>query len=251
MKADTMKHAFIIGVLALFLAAENHSSVAAEGFWGPEDIRAAVRTYMASAGKPIDAKVAIGPLDDRMQVPACGTAPDIAPRSAYSTSLIVHCNGPQVWTFNIRVDVDGNIPLVPTQATKAMTNGPVQQWHIVVPRVSLPSGTILNASMVEERVSDVPPGGATLKSLEEAIGLRITSAVSPGIALTTRNVARAPTIMKGETITLSAEGDGFSIETPGRAEEDGYEGDILAVRNIKSGIVITGRVARAGLVLVR
>jgi len=152
---------------------------------------------------------------------------------------------------NIRVDIDGNIPLVPTQATKAMTNGPVQQWHIVVPRVSLPSGTILNASMVEERVSDVPPGGATLKSLEEAIGLRITSAVSPGIALTTRNVARAPTIMKGETITLSAEGDGFSIETPGRAEEDGYEGDILAVRNIKSGIVITGRVARAGLVLVR
>jgi flagella basal body P-ring formation protein FlgA len=57
--------------------------------------------------------------------------------------------------------------------------------------------------------------------------------------------------MKGETITLSAEGDGFSIETPGRAEEDGYEGDILAVRNIKSGIVITGRVAHAGLVLVR
>ena len=183
MKADTMKHAFLIGILALFLAAENHPSVAAEGFWGPEDIRGAVRTYMAAAGKPIDAKVAIGPLDDRMQVPACDTPPDIAPRSAYSTSLIVHCNGPQAWTFNIRVDVDGSLPLVPAQTTKAMTNGPVQQWHIVVPRVSLPSGTILNASMVEERVSDVPPGGATLKSLEEAIGLRITSAVAPGIAL--------------------------------------------------------------------
>ncbi len=238
----------LVGAVYLLDAETSH---AADGFWGAEDIRNAVRTYMASSGKTIDSKTMIGPLDDRMQVPACGNAPDIAPRSTYSTSLIVHCNGPKVWTYNIRVDIEGNTPIAPTQLTKAMTNGPVQQWHIVVPRVSLPSGTILTASMVEERVTDLPPGGATLKSIDEAIGLRITSALSPGIALTTRNVARAPTIMKGETITLSAEGDGFSIETPGRAEEDGYEGDILAVRNIKSGIVITGRVAHAGLVLVR
>jgi flagella basal body P-ring formation protein FlgA len=238
------KVAAFVGLLGV------QSSLAAEGFWGAEDIRVAVRNYMASSGKPIDAKVVIGPLDDRMQVPACDGAPDISPRSAYSTSLVVHCSAPHVWTFNIRVDADGNIPLAPTPSTKAMTNGPIQQWHVVVPRVSIPSGTILNASMVEERVTDVPPGGASLKSIEEAIGLRITTAVSPGIALTTRNVARAPTIMKGETVTLSAEGEGFSIETPGRAEEDGYEGDILAVRNVKTGIVITGKVAHAGLVLV-
>jgi flagella basal body P-ring formation protein FlgA len=57
--------------------------------------------------------------------------------------------------------------------------------------------------------------------------------------------------MKGETVTLTAEGDGFSIATPGRAEDDGYEGDLLAVRNVKSGMVLMGRLASGGVVLVR
>ena len=45
--------------------------------------------------------------------------------------------------------------------------------------------------------------------------------------------------------------DGFSIATPGRAEDDGYEGDLLAVRNVKSGMVLMGRLASGGVVLVR
>jgi flagella basal body P-ring formation protein FlgA len=57
--------------------------------------------------------------------------------------------------------------------------------------------------------------------------------------------------MKGETVTLMAEGEGFSIAAPGRAEDDGYEGDLLAVRNVKSGVVLMGRLASGGVVLVR
>jgi flagella basal body P-ring formation protein FlgA len=105
--------------------------------------------------------------------------------------------------------------------------------------------------MLEERVTNIAPGGAFLKSSNEAIGLRLTAAMVPGVAITTRNIARAPTIMKGETVILTAEGEGFSIATPARAEEDGYEGDLVAVRNIKSGIVLSGRVGQGGIVLVR
>ena len=227
-------------------------SLAADGFLGADDFRHIVRDYMVQAGKPIAENVAIGPLDERMQVPACANAPSVAPRSSYSSSLIVHCDGPQVWTYNLRVDFDGasSISALPTPG-KVLTNGPVQEWHIVVARASLPVGTILTASMLEERVSTIAPGGAFLKSTSEAVGLRLTAAMVPGVAITTRNIARAPTIMKGETVILTAEGEGFSIATPARAEEDGYEGDLVAVRNIKTGIVLSGRVGQGGTVLVR
>jgi flagellar basal body P-ring formation protein FlgA len=127
----------------------------------------------------------------------------------------------------------------------------VQHWHVVVPRANLPAGTILTAAMVEERDVTQPPGGSFLKSAEAVIGLRLTTALSTGMAITTMNVARAPTIMKGETIMLTAEGEGFSIATPARAEEDGFEGDLVAVKNLRSGVVLSGRVAQAGIVIVR
>ena len=241
-------------VFIYFLLAINSSVpvMALEGFLGPNDLRQLVRAYMAQTGKPIADNVAIGPLDDRMQAPACATTPSIVPRSAYSSSLVIHCDGPQMWTYNLRVDFDGASSVATTPASGKMAiNGPVQEWHVVVARASLPTGTILTASMLEERVTSASPGGAFIKNASDAIGLRLTAAIVPGVAITTRNVARAPTIMKGETVTLTAQGDGFSIETPARAEEDGYEGDLVAVRNLKSGIVLSGRVGQGGIVLVR
>ena len=241
-----------LSLSAFFVLSSALPSHAVDGFLGANDLRQIVRDYMVQAGKPIAENVAIGPLDERMQVPACANAPSIAPRSSYSSSLIVHCDGPQAWTYNLRVDFDGasSTPVAPTPG-KVLTNGPVQEWHIVVARASLPVGTILSASMLEERVINIAPGGACLKSANEAVGLRLTAAMVPGVAITTRNIARAPTIMKGETVVLTAEGEGFSIATPARAEEDGYEGDLVAVRNIKSGIVLSGRVGQGGIVLVR
>ena len=246
-----MKPAATLSLFVTLVLASASPLRAEETTWGADTMRQLVRDYMAEAGKPVSDHVAIGPLDERMKVAACASKPTIAPRSAYSTSLVVHCDGPQIWTFNLRVDVDGDAALpVTTPVGKAAGAEAAQQWHVVVPRASLPVGTILQASMLEERVTNVAPGGSFIKSLDEAVGLRLTAAVIPGIAITTRNVARAPSVMKGETVTLTAEGDGFSIATPGRAEADGYEGDLLTVRNIKSGVVLMGRLAANGIVLV-
>jgi flagella basal body P-ring formation protein FlgA len=247
-----MKIMRLLSLSAVLILATVLPSLAVDGFLGANDLRQIVRDYMVQTGKPIAENVAIGPLDERMQVPACANAPTIAPRSSYSSSLVVHCDAPQAWTYNLRVDFDGasSVATIPAPS-KGVTNGPVQEWHVVVARASLPVGTILTASMLEERITNIAPGGAFLKSANEAIGLRLTAAMVPGVAITTRNIARAPTIMKGETVILTAEGEGFSIATPARAEEDGYEGDLVAVRNIKSGIVLSGRVGQGGIVLVR
>ena len=103
---------------------------------------------------------------------------------------------------------------------------------------------------MEERLVSSPPPAQALGSIAQASGLRLTSSVAGGVALTMRNVARTPLVMKGESVTLMASGSGFQIATPARAEEDGYEGDLISVRNAKTGVVLKGRLERDKTVVV-
>ena len=223
---------------------------AEEASWDAEDIRGIIRDYFTATGRTLSPDARIGPLDDRMKISACSVKPDVQPRSTYSSSLVVSCEAPTPWSFTLRVDgID--TPAAATVPRAVTAGGPIKQWSVVVPRVALAAGTILTSDMLEERLTSQPPGGALMKGVQEAVGLRLVSALQPGNVLTTRNVARAPTVMKGETVTLVAEGDGFSISATGRAEEDGFEGDLVSVRNIRSGIILSGRVAQSGTVIIR
>jgi len=120
----------------------------------------------------------------------------------------------------------------------------------VTPRTSLAAGTVLSEDALEERVVTSPPPAQALRSLSQAAGLRLTASVTAGVALTTRNVARTPLVLKGESVMLVATGSGFEIAAPARAEEDGYEGDLIAVRNIKTGVALKGRLERDKKVIV-
>lgn len=238
----------VVGVaLAGLFALPAHAD---DAMWGADEIRAAVQDYFSASGRTLSPDARIGPLDDRLQVAACATSPLVQPRSAYSSSLVVTCAAPTPWNFTVRVEGLETPPAV-TVPRMISAGGPIKQWNVVVPRVALAAGTILTSDMLEERVTNQPPGGALMKGVAEAVGLRLVSALQPGNVLTTRNVARAPTVMKGETITLIAEGEGFSISATARAEEDGFEGDLVSVRNVKSGVLLSGRVAQSGTVIIR
>lgn len=227
-----------------------YADEARDASWGAEDLRRVIQSYFDTIGKPLPADARIGPLDDRLQIAACAETPSVKPRSTYSSSLVVTCKAPIAWSMTLRVE-GADLPAPTIASPKVSGGGPVKEWSIIVPRASLPAGTILTRDMLEERVTKQPPGGALIKGIDEAIGLRLIAALQPGNVLTNRNVARAPTIMKGETVTLLAEGEGFSISATGRAEEDGFEGDLVSVRNIKSGMVLSGRVAASGTVIIR
>ena len=244
------QHRSRITLLAFCSLLAASSTYAGEAQWGADDVRQLVRDYLTNEGRTIPADARIGPLDDRMQIAACATSPLVQPRSAYSSSLVVSCSAPTPWSFTLRVDGIDALPVAPV-AQKANVSGPTKQWSVIVPRAALAAGTILTADMLEERMTNQPPGGALVKGVSEAVGLRLVAALQPGNVLTTRNVARAPTVMKGETVTLLAEGDGFTISATARVEEDGYEGDLVTVRNVKSGIVLSGRVAQGGTVIIR
>jgi len=216
------------------------------GKWGADDLRKALSDHLVQIGRTVPDQANIGPLDPRMSVPACEKL-DISTRGGSGTSFVLRCEGPQAWQHVLRVD---NLPPGQVQTEVAPAAAPGGLFRVVVAKVDLPAGSILTDKDLEERSVGNSPGATAVKTLSDAVGLRLTSSIGPGLALTTRHIARAPTILKGENITLLANGSGFEISVPGRAEQDGYEGDVISVRNTRSGSALKGRVGKGKIVSV-
>lgn len=244
-----MKRILLLAAAAAALASPAARANGAD--WTADDLRRVVKTWLESNGRGHVGEDDVL-VDDRFRKPACGQEPNVAARSARSTSVLVRCAGPTPWEIVIRVEGDAQ------KATPAVVNGAARRpgegdedRKVVVAKANLTAGTILTADVLEERAVDTPPGAAAIRTLDEAKGLRLVGAVAPGAVLTTRNVARAPHVLKGESVTIQSGGSGFEVNMPGRAEADAYEGSLISVRNVRSGTVVTGRLGPGGVVVVR
>ena len=261
-----------LGLSLVCVAGLGGTVLAQQESWNASDIRKLMRDYMQANGKPAPKDRDIWPLDDRLRLAACSEKPEIAPRSARSSSYTIRCKGPTAWTYTVSVENDtagpvhamtasaqqapqSSTPTAPSPVAVMQTAGlnnnsmiARDMFTAIVPRVDLTAGTILTADMLEERQMPQSPGVTAFKTVQEAVGLRLTTSVGPTSILNTRNVAKAPSVLKGETVTLKAGGANFEIFMPGRAETDGYEGDLISVRNIKTGAKLVGKLGPGGIV---
>lgn len=211
--------------------------------WGPDDLRRVLANWLEQQGTPVQNVPSIGPLDPRMQVTPCDT-PEISVRSAASSSYVLRCKSPEAWQYVLRLDGD----------QRAFSPEPRQQAQfgtIIVPRAMIQAGTVIKADMLEEKPATGSAPPQAYRSIADAVGLRATGNLQPGIALTQRHVSKTPNVLKGETVTVMAGGSGFQIAMPGRAEQDGFEGDLITVRNPSSGKTVTGRLEAGKTVYVR
>jgi len=240
-----------LALVVLVLSTATGAARATED-WTADDLRRAMRDWLEANGRGNVPDEAIGPIDDRVRLAPCAERPEIAVRSARGNSFVMRCRGPVAWDFVLRVDGDAgrSVPVAVTSRT-SRPDGAADERRVVVAKANLPAGAILSEDVLEERFADAVPGATVLKTVREAAGLRLISAVAPGAVLTTRNVARAPHVMKGEPVTIVAGGPAFEVVMPGRAEADGYEGALISVRNVRSGAVVTGRLGPGGVVAVR
>ena len=222
-------------------------AVAETANWGAADLRREMVDWLRSNGRNVPQPNEIGPLDPRLSVAACDQL-DIVPRGPSSSTFLVRCRAPSEWSYVLRIDQLPQLPAVRADASKAVV--PEVTWVVVTPKVNLPTGAVLTADVLEEkRVTAAPPPQA-FKTISDAVGLRVSSPIGPGLTLTTRNVARAPLVATGENVTLVANGSGFEISVPGRAEQDGFEGDLISVKNVRTGTVLKGRLERGKIVSV-
>ena len=235
--------------LAFLLGALCATPLAAEpGKWDVGDLRRIMMDWLRDNGRALPPASSIGPMDPRLSVAACDQI-DISPRGGSSSTFNLHCKSPVAWSYVLRTDQAGAQPVGHVDA-EANAGSAAPTWRVVVPKVDLPTGAVLTAEVLEERLVASAPPSQAIKSIAEAVGLRVTSAVGPGLTLTTRNVARAPLVAKGENVTLVANGSGFEISVPGLAEQDGYEGDVIVVKNARTGVALKGRLERGKIVSV-
>lgn len=236
----------IVQVISLLLIMTQFGYAADGARWGAEDLRRELMQWFAKHGHEAPVSESIGPLDPRLSLAACANL-SIAPRSAAGFSFMMTCTGPTAWRYVLTTDARG-VGASP-QLLKEQ-GGAEKRWPVVVAKATLSTGMILTNDLIEETLqANVPPGQA-LKSLSQAIGMRLTSGVTSGAVLTARNIVKSPLVMKGETVNLLAAGQGFEIATPARAEEDGYEGDLISVKNVRTGAPMKGRLQRDKTVIV-
>lgn len=214
--------------------------------WGADDLRRELMQWFEDNGREAPLSESIGPLDPRLSLAACASL-SIVPRSATASSFMMSCTGPTAWRYVLTTDARGVASRPQIQKDQGVD---AKRWPVVIATTSLSAGMILTKDLIEEGLAAKVPPGQALKSLNQAIGMRLTAGVPSGAVLTKRNIVKSPLVMKGETVSLMAEGQGFEIATPARAEEDGYEGDLISVKNIRTGTPMKGRLQRDKTVVV-
>jgi flagella basal body P-ring formation protein FlgA len=128
----------------------------------------------------------------------------------------------------------------------------VSRMHrVLVTRRKLPARQILTADdfVVEKRTGRLPRD--IVEDPRKALGLRTRRRLSAGVVLRTTQLDKPPDISRGDRVRLYLESGGLTIETAGKAQQDGFVGDWLRVRNPSSRRVVIGQLKADGAIHVQ
>lgn len=85
-------------------------------------------------------------------------------------------------------------------------------------------------------------------AVEDYVGQELVRSVRAGAVMTPRHVRTPLLVERNDTVTLIFRRGALTMETTGRALDEGSEGDRVAVMNTTSRKRITGRIIGDGLV---
>ncbi|WP_312953564.1 flagellar basal body P-ring formation chaperone FlgA [Stutzerimonas kunmingensis] len=84
--------------------------------------------------------------------------------------------------------------------------------------------------------------------LDEVVGLAAKRRIRAGQTITPALLEQAMAVRRGEPVRMIANNDGIEASASGEALADGQPGDVIRVRNARSGKVIDAKVVEAGVV---
>lgn len=182
-----------------------------------------------TAGLPGEAKISVGQVDARMNLPACPVPEPFLPggsRAWGKTTVGIRCTAPSAWTIYIAatVKVHGEYLAAAAPIPQGKTLGAEDFVSLRGDLTSLPAGVVTDPGQAVGRTAAVSlPAGAPLR----ADALRSVAAVQ-----------------QGQTVRIVTGGPGFRVSAEGRALNNAADGQIAQART-NSGQVVSG-VARAG-----
>jgi len=231
-KRLTMASARVSGVLCLLVAA---ASAAAELMPLTDIARAAeeaVRRQVSTG--PAELRILAAPLDPRLRLSRCGTAlqAEVQEQRTIASRLLVkvRCDSTPAWQLFVPVTVQS-------------------QLDVRITRRALARGTLITAADTSTQ-SRLLPGIAAnyVKSELDLNGYILRRPLGPGVALTIDALEPAPTVRRGDTVTVVAEGTGLVIRSQGIALADARPGERVRVRNSGSLKIIEGLADTEGVV---
>jgi len=103
------------------------------------------------------------------------------------------------------------------------------------------AGTVLAAAdLASGEVDLAEDNSAAVASAELAVGRTLARPLKPGQSLRQTHLKARQWFAAGETVTVVAQGDGFSVAGEAQALSNGVEGQVVRVR-MESGRVLTGQ----------
>jgi flagella basal body P-ring formation protein FlgA len=188
----------------------------------------------ANIALPVDGRleISVPAIDPRINIKPClsklnANIPEN--HNGRNVNVKIVCNDPTPWQLYIPVKVSQTIP-------------------VLVATTVLVKGTVIDESntIVEyRRINSIR--GENLSNIASVAGGRLKRRLSKGGIVSPRNICL---VCKGETVTIIATSNDFTIKTSGLALSDGSIGEQVRVKNSRSGRTISARVQSINKVLI-
>ena len=178
-----------------------------------------------------------GRLDTRLRLSSCDQALEtFSPFDAtfsHRTTIGVRCNSDKPWTVYVPVTVASEVEaLVLTRAVGR--------------------GDILRRSDVSvRRQRQSKSGMAFFQEPDMVIGKQAKRFIQAGTVLTPAMIAEPIIVKRGDTVPIVASLGGLSVTSSGEALASAAAGDVIRLKNGRSGRTVEGRVQADGSVAIR
>jgi len=133
-------------------------------------------------------------------------------------------------------------------APACLAGGPI----VPVPAVVIYPGDTITDSMLVDR--EMPPNfigrGAMLDGRSMIVGKAARRTLLPNQPIPSNSVGEPKVVANGAMVRIVFQEGGLTISTSGVALQAGGIGDLIPVRNVESGLIISGTIAPDGTVRV-
>ena len=179
----------------------------------------------SSTGAP-RLEVSVGQLDPRLRLAPCARVEPYLPEGMRlwgKARIGLRCTqGPTRWNVYLPITVKAFGPGL------VVTGNP-------------PGGSVLTeADLTPGEVDLAESGSVAMTDLRLVVGRSLTQSLKPGQSLRQSHLRPRQWFAAGETVTVLAQGPGFSVSGEGQALNNGVEGQPVRVRT-ESGRVLTGQ----------
>ena len=173
----------------------------------------------------LDARLSLAPCDKSLSVSFSGQ-----PLNTTQPSLLVSCEGERPWRMFLPVTLeirgDGLVASRPLARGERITESALKRKSVV-----------LNATR-----------RAAITDAEQLIGMEMRRGVNTGTVLTPDLLTAPEAVQRGDHVVISAETNGFSVKSRGKALAGAAIGEQVLVENLATSRTVRARVDAPGKV---